>query len=50
MHDPDEGDPPQDYANLTNPVELNIQTLDEGKAIFTRECMVCHGDAGRGAG
>jgi mono/diheme cytochrome c family protein len=50
MHDPDEGDPSGAYAGLTNPVELNIDTLDQGKAIFIRECMVCHGDAGRGQG
>jgi mono/diheme cytochrome c family protein len=50
MHDPDEGDPSGEYANLTNPVELSLQTLDEGKQIFIRECMVCHGDAGRGSG
>ena len=50
MRDPAEGDPPAEYANLENPVELSIETLDAGKAIFTRECMVCHGDAGRGNG
>jgi cbb3-type cytochrome oxidase cytochrome c subunit/cytochrome c553 len=50
MHDPDEGDPSGSYANLTNPVELSIDILDEGKQIFIRECMVCHGDAGRGSG
>jgi cytochrome c oxidase cbb3-type subunit 2 len=50
MHDPDEGDPPADYADLTNPVELTVEALDEGKQIFIRECMVCHGDAGRGNG
>ena len=50
MHDPDEGDPSGEYANLTNPLELTIETLDEGKQIFIRECMVCHGDAGRGHG
>jgi cytochrome c oxidase cbb3-type subunit 2 len=50
MRDPDEGDPPADYANLTNPIPLTLETLDEGKAIFTRECMYCHGDAGRGQG
>lgn len=48
--DPDEGDPPGDYANLNNPVELTVQVLDEGKAIFIRECRVCHGDAGTGHG
>jgi mono/diheme cytochrome c family protein len=50
MHDPDEGDPSGDYAGLTNPLPLTVEVLDEGKAIFTRECMVCHGDAGRGHG
>jgi mono/diheme cytochrome c family protein len=50
MRDPAEGDVPTDYANLTNPVELTIETLDEGKHTFIRECMVCHGDSGRGDG
>lgn len=50
MHDPDEGDPSGAYANLTNPQPLTVEVLDGGKAIFTRECMVCHGDAGRGGG
>ncbi len=50
MRDPDEGDPSGEYANLTNPVDLTIEALDRGKAIFIRECMVCHGDAGRGNG
>ncbi|MFL7795176.1 MAG: cbb3-type cytochrome c oxidase subunit II, partial [Anaerolineae bacterium] len=50
MHDPDEGDPGGVYAGLTNPVPLDVDVLDQGKAIFIRECMVCHGDAGRGQG
>ena len=50
MHDPDEGDPSGDYANLTNPLPVTVELLDEGKVIFIRECMVCHGDAGRGRG
>jgi mono/diheme cytochrome c family protein len=50
MRDPAEGDVPADYAGLTNPVPLTIETLDAGKHIFIRECMVCHGDAGRGHG
>jgi len=50
MRDPAEGDPSGEYANLTNPLPLTVKALDEGKAIFTRECMVCHGDAGRGNG
>jgi cbb3-type cytochrome oxidase cytochrome c subunit/cytochrome c553 len=50
MHDPDEGDPSGSYADLTNPIDLTLESLDEGKQIFIRECMVCHGDAGRGNG
>jgi mono/diheme cytochrome c family protein len=50
MHDPDEGDPSGDYAGLNNPIEKTVENLDQGKTIFTRECMVCHGDAGRGNG
>jgi mono/diheme cytochrome c family protein len=50
MHDPDEGDPSGDYAGLMNPIEKTVANLDDGKRIFTRECMVCHGDAGRGNG
>jgi len=50
MRDPAEGDPSGKYADLTNPVELTVEALEDGKAIFIRECMVCHGDAGRGNG
>ena len=50
MRDPDEGDPTGEYANLTNPLELTVEILDEGKQIYTRECLVCHGDAGTGHG
>lgn len=50
MRDPAEGDPPAPYDTMENPIPLTIETLDDGKAIFTRECMVCHGDAGRGHG
>jgi cytochrome c oxidase cbb3-type subunit 2 len=48
--DPDEGDPPADYADLTNPLPKTVDTLNQGKHIFIRECWVCHGDAGRGEG
>jgi mono/diheme cytochrome c family protein len=50
MRDPAEGDPPAEYASLTNPMPETVETLGEGKAIFIRECMVCHGDAGTGSG
>ena len=50
MHDPDEGDPVGEYADLTNPLPNSVEVLDEGKQIWIRECMVCHGDEGRGHG
>jgi len=50
MRDPDEGDPSGSYANLTNPLTIDPQVIDEGKAIYIRECLVCHGVAGHGDG
>jgi mono/diheme cytochrome c family protein len=50
MRDPNEGDLPVPYAGLTNPVPLTLDALERGKQIFTRECLVCHGDTGRGDG
>ena len=50
MRDPDEGNPSDKYANLKNPLPLTVEVLDEGKRIFTRECLVCHGPAGTGDG
>jgi cytochrome c oxidase cbb3-type subunit 2 len=47
--DPNEGDPPAEYQK-TNPLPDDVTTLDAGKRIWTRECMVCHGDAGTGMG
>lgn len=48
--DPDEGDPSGGYANLTNPLPQTVDTLEQGKHTFIRECFVCHGDAGKGEG
>jgi mono/diheme cytochrome c family protein len=47
--DPDEGDVPAAYAK-TNPLPNNIANIDAGKRIWTRECLVCHGDAATGKG
>jgi mono/diheme cytochrome c family protein len=48
--DPEEGDPTGEYANLTNPVPLDVAAMEAGKAIFTRQCSICHGDSGHGEG
>lgn len=50
MRDPNEGDPGGKYANVKNPLPPTVEVLDEGKRIFTRECLVCHGPAGTGDG
>lgn len=35
---------------LVNPVPLNEQTLAEGQILYTRYCMPCHGENGKGDG
>jgi cbb3-type cytochrome c oxidase subunit II len=47
--DPDEGDPPPAY-DKTNPISSNLENQTAGKTIWTRECLVCHGDAATGEG
>lgn len=37
-------------ANLTNPLPYTEDNLNEGKALFTIYCAVCHGDKGDGQG
>ncbi len=49
-HDPQEGDPSGVYANLKNPLPLTVDTVEQGKMLFIRECWICHGDAGKGEG
>lgn len=48
--DPDEGPPTGEYAGRTSPIASSYEALEQGKAIYTRECMICHGAAGRGEG
>jgi mono/diheme cytochrome c family protein len=36
--------------NLKNPMELNDANLEKGKAVYTKFCTPCHGDAGDGNG
>jgi len=39
-----------EYANQTNPLPATPKVLEEGKAVYTRTCAVCHGAAGQGDG
>jgi mono/diheme cytochrome c family protein len=50
MRDPDEGEPPSEFASLKDTVKLTYGALEAGKIIYTRECLICHGCAGRGDG
>ncbi|MEZ7196295.1 c-type cytochrome [Pseudodesulfovibrio karagichevae] len=50
MRAPVPGTPPADMAGARNPLPLTQDVLEQGKSVFTRECLVCHGDAGRGKG
>jgi mono/diheme cytochrome c family protein len=36
--------------NLRNPIELTAENLEKGKAVYTKFCTPCHGDAGDGNG
>jgi mono/diheme cytochrome c family protein len=36
--------------NLKNPIELTPENLEKGKAVYTKFCTPCHGDAGDGNG
>jgi cytochrome c oxidase cbb3-type subunit II len=44
--DPDEGDPSGEYADLVNPLSQTVETFEIGKNIWSRECSLCHGNAG----
>ena len=37
-------------AALKNPVPVNATTLAEGKQLFTKNCLSCHGALGKGDG
>ena len=35
-------------AKVKNPVAVTQESIDAGKAIYTRRCAVCHGTSGQG--
>jgi mono/diheme cytochrome c family protein len=37
-------------ANLKNPVPFSDLTLEEGKILYGKYCVMCHGDQGKGDG
>jgi mono/diheme cytochrome c family protein len=41
---------PEEYAGLTNPVSADEESLARGEEIYTKYCVVCHGETGMGDG
>ncbi|MBK7177657.1 MAG: cytochrome c [Chloroflexi bacterium] len=41
---------PEEYAGLTNPIAADDESLARGQEIFTKYCVVCHGESGMGDG
>ncbi len=41
---------PSPYAGKANPVPADQASLDRGKALYTTNCVSCHGDTGMGDG
>jgi mono/diheme cytochrome c family protein len=43
-------DPPQEFANLTNPFAGDTAAAEAGKETFNTNCATCHGPEGQGDG
>lgn len=41
---------PEEAAAVPNPIEANEESIAAGGELFTTNCMVCHGESGRGDG
>jgi cbb3-type cytochrome c oxidase subunit III len=44
------GSPQEGAADAKNPVQVNDTTLAEGKQLYTKNCLSCHGPLGKGDG
>src|SRR5689334_1854536 len=41
---------PDKYLKMTNPVKADTKSIAAGKALFTKNCVDCHGKKGLGDG
>lgn len=49
-HAHDEGDVPDEYAGMTNPLESSDHLLTEAELLYGQHCAGCHGAEGLGDG
>ncbi len=45
-----QGNIPDQYADLTNPLPASTENISKGKKIYQTQCQVCHGASGCGDG
>ena len=50
VHAGSEWKAPARAAKKQNPVPLDANSVAQGKAVYIRECLSCHGNSGRGDG
>ncbi len=43
-------DPPDEFASMTNPMAGHDEAIAAGQALFTTNCVTCHGPEGKGDG
>ena len=41
---------PDKYLKMTNPVKADAESLKDGKDLWTKHCVSCHGKTGKGDG
>jgi mono/diheme cytochrome c family protein len=45
-----EEDVPAEISSMTNPIQMTTTSVENGKAIYAKNCAGCHGTEGRGDG